>query len=168
MLESAKNREELLNISRNGQQIMNQIEHSQKPVVAAVAGSCLGGGFEVCFVEVLFVFVFIEIYSSQVALACHYRIALNDKRTGFGVPEVKLGLLPGAGGTQRLAQKLALPDALDVILTGKELKVKKAKSLGLVDAIVEPLGPGLQTAEEKNLQYLRQVAVQKAKYEHKV
>jgi len=123
---------------------MNQIEHSQKPVVAAVAGSCLGGGFEV-------------------ALACHYRIALNDKRTGFGVPEVKLGLLPGAGGTQRLAQKLALPDALDVILTGKELKVKKAKSLGLVDAIVEPLGPGLQTAEEKNLQYLRQVAVQKAK-----
>jgi len=144
MLESAKNREELLNISRNGQQIMNQIEHSQKPVVAAVAGSCLGGGFEV-------------------ALACHYRIALNDKRTGFGVPEVKLGLLPGAGGTQRLAQKLALPDALDVILTGKELKVKKAKSLGLVDAIVEPLGPGLQTAEEKNLQYLRQVAVQKAK-----
>ena len=57
MLESAKNREELLNISRNGQQIMNQIEHSQKPVVAAVAGSCLGGVFEECSVEVLFVFV---------------------------------------------------------------------------------------------------------------
>lgn len=144
MLESAKNREELLKISRSGQQIMNQIEQSKKPVVAAVAGSCLGGGFEV-------------------ALACHYRIALNDKRTGFGLPEVKLGLLPGAGGTQRLAEKLSLPDALDVILTGKELKAKKAKSLGLVDALVEPIGPGLQTAEEKNLQYLRQVAVQKAK-----
>lgn len=144
MLEAAKNRDELLNISRNGQEIMNQIEQSKKPVVAAVAGSCLGGGFEV-------------------ALACHYRIALNDKRTGFGVPEVKLGLLPGAGGTQRLAQKLSLPDALDVILTGKELKARKAKSLGLVDALVEPIGPGLQTAEEKNLQYLREVAVQKAK-----
>lgn len=84
------------------------------------------------------------------------------------MPEVKLGLLPGAGGTQRLAQMLALPDALDVILTGKELKAKKAKSLGLVDAIVEPLGPGLQTAEQKNLQYLREVAVQKAKYEHRI
>ncbi|CAF4911946.1 unnamed protein product, partial [Rotaria socialis] len=71
----------------------------------------------------------------KVALACHYRIALNDKRTGFGVPEIKLGLLPGAGGTQRLVQKLSLPDALDLVLTGKEIKVKKAKSMGLVDDI---------------------------------
>lgn len=144
MLESAKTREELLNISRNGQNIMNQIEQSNKPIVAAIAGSCLGGGFEV-------------------ALACHYRIALNDKRTGFGVPEVKLGLLPGAGGTQRLVQKLALPDALDLLLTGKEVKAKKAKSLGLVDALVEPIGPGLQEAETKNIEYLRSVAIQKAK-----
>ncbi|CAF4393882.1 unnamed protein product, partial [Rotaria magnacalcarata] len=59
---------------------MNRIEQSSKTIVAAIAGSCLGGGFEL-------------------ALACHYRIAMNDKRTGFGVPEVKLGLLPGAGGT---------------------------------------------------------------------
>ncbi|CAF4378866.1 unnamed protein product, partial [Adineta steineri] len=88
---------------------------------------------------------------------------MNDKRTGFGVPEIKLGLLPGAGGTQRLAQRLSLPDALDLVLTGKEVKAKKAKSMGLVDAIVEPIGPGLQTAEEKNIDYLRQVAVQKAK-----
>lgn len=144
MLESAKSREELFQISRNGQDIMNQIENSQKPIVAAIAGSCLGGGFEV-------------------ALACHYRIALNDKRTGFGVPEVKLGLLPGAGGTQRLVQKLALPDALDLALTGKEVKVKKAKSLGLVDDVVEPIGPGLQDIEQKNIDYLRQVAVKKAK-----
>ncbi|CAF1203217.1 unnamed protein product [Rotaria sordida] len=144
MLESAKNRDELYKISRHGQDVMNQIEQSKKPIVAAIFGSCLGGGFEV-------------------ALACHYRIAMNDKRTGFGVPEVKLGLLPGAGGTQRLVQKLSLPDALDVILTGKEIKAKKAKSMGLVDAIVEPIGPGLHPVEEKNINYLRSVAVQKAK-----
>ncbi|CAF1292613.1 unnamed protein product [Adineta ricciae] len=144
MLESAKNRDELFKISRNGQDVMHKIEQSRKPIVAAIAGSCLGGGFEV-------------------ALACHYRIAMNDKRTGFGVPEIKLGLLPGAGGTQRLIQKLSLPDALDLVLTGKEVKTKKAKSLGLVDAVVEPIGPGLQTAEEKNIDYLRSVAVQKAK-----
>ncbi|CAF2065093.1 unnamed protein product [Rotaria magnacalcarata] len=144
MLESAKSRDELFKISRNGQEIMNNIEQSRKPIVAAIAGSCLGGGFEV-------------------ALACHYRIALNDKRTGFGVPEIKLGLLPGAGGTQRLVQKLSLPDALDLVLTGKEIKVKKAKSMGLVDDIVEPIGPGLQPTEQKNIDYLRSVAVQKAK-----
>jgi enoyl-CoA hydratase/long-chain 3-hydroxyacyl-CoA dehydrogenase len=114
----------------------------------------------ICFSYSLFVFIY------QVALACHYRIAMNDKRTGFGVPEVKLGLLPGAGGTQRLVQKLSLPDALDLLLTGKELKAKKAKSLGLVDAIVEPIGPGLQEAEQKNIDYLRSIAVQKAKYVH--
>jgi len=89
---------------------------------------------------------------------------LNDKRTGFGVPEIKLGLLPGAGGTQRLVQKLSLPDALDLILTGKEVKAKKAKSMGLVDDLVEPIGPGLQATEAKNLDYLRTVAVAKAKY----
>lgn len=89
---------------------------------------------------------------------------MNDKRTGFGVPEIKLGLLPGAGGTQRLVQRLSLPDALDMVLTGKEVKAKKAKSMGLVDALVEPVGPGLQAAEEKNMEYLRNIAVQKAKY----
>jgi enoyl-CoA hydratase / long-chain 3-hydroxyacyl-CoA dehydrogenase len=99
-------------------------------------------------------------------LACHYRIAMNDRRTGFGLPEVKLGLLPGAGGTQRLVQKLSLLDALDLVLTGKEVKVKKAKSLGLIDAIVEPIGPGLQEIEEKNIDYLRMVAIKKAKYVH--
>jgi enoyl-CoA hydratase/carnithine racemase len=86
---------------------------------------------------------------------------LNDKRTGFGVPEVKLGLLPGAGGTQRLLQNLSLSDALDLILTGREIKAKKAKELGLIDAIIEC---DLQGTDEKNIEYLCSVAVQKAKY----
>ncbi|UJR32150.1 hypothetical protein I4U23_019617 [Adineta vaga] len=138
MLESVKSRDELYKMSRNGQEIMNQIEQSTKPIVAAIAGSCLGGGFEV-------------------ALACHYRIALNDKRTDFGVPEVKLGLLPGAGGTQRLLRNLLLSDALDLLLTGKEIKPKRAKALGLIDVLVEPIG-----TDEEDMEYLCSVAVQKA------
>ena len=63
--------------------MMQQLEDSNKPVVAAINGSCLGGGFEV-------------------ALGCHYRIATKDAKTIVGLPEVLLGLLPGAGGTQRL------------------------------------------------------------------
>jgi enoyl-CoA hydratase/carnithine racemase len=84
---------------------------------------------------------------------------LNDKRTGFGVPEVKLGLLPGAGGTQRLLRNLLLCDAIDLLLTGKEIKVKTAKAMGLVDSLVEPIGSDLQ-----DIEYLCSIAVQKAKY----
>ncbi|CAF3535308.1 unnamed protein product [Rotaria sp. Silwood1] len=144
MIESVKSRDELYQMSRNGQEIMNQIEQSSKPIVAAIAGSCLGGGFEV-------------------ALACHYRIAMNDKRTGFGVPEVKLGLLPGAGGTQRLLKNLSLSDALDLILTGKEIKAKKAKEMGLVDIVIEPIQSDVQDIEEQNIEYLRSIAIQKVK-----
>jgi len=89
-------------------------------------------------------------------LGCHYRIALNDKRTTFGLPEVKLGLLPGAGGTQRILQKLSLTDVLDLLLTGKEIKAKKAKAMGLVDILVE--------SDSQDIDYLRSIAVQKAKY----
>jgi enoyl-CoA hydratase/carnithine racemase len=81
---------------------------------------------------------------------------MNDKQTGFGVPEVKLGLLPGAGGTQRLLQKLSLTDALDLLLTGKEIKAKKAKTMGLVDILVR--------SGSDDMEYLRSIAVQKAKY----
>ena len=76
----------------------------------------------------------------QVALACHYRIAVADKKTGLGVPEVMLGLLPGAGGTQRLPRLLPIPTALDMMLTGKTIKADKAKKMGLVDQVVQPLG----------------------------
>jgi enoyl-CoA hydratase/carnithine racemase len=78
---------------------------------------------------------------------------MNDKRTSFGVPEVKLGLLPGAGGTQRLLKNLFLTDALDLLLTGKEIKAKQAKAMGLVDMLVDSNGGDL-----------RSIAVQKAKY----
>ena len=88
-------------------------------------------------------------YFIQVALACHYRLAVNDKRTKLGLPEVKIGLLPGGGGTQRLPQLISLPTALDAILTGKNIQPDKAKKLGLVDIVVNRLGPGIQSPEEK-------------------
>ena len=83
MLKACKTAEEAAAISRTGQEEFLRIEKSVKPVVAAVMGSCMGGGMET-------------------ALACHYRIAVNDAKTSFALPEVQLGLLPGAGGTQRL------------------------------------------------------------------
>ena len=79
MLEKCKTQDEVTQISKSGQHLLSAIEGSKKPIVAAIQGSCLGGGLEV-------------------ALSCHYRIAVKDKKTGVGFPEVMLGLLPGAGG----------------------------------------------------------------------
>ena len=141
MIESCRTREEIYELSRSGQRIFSDIEKSKKPVVSAIMGACLGGGFEV-------------------ALATHYRIAVNDSKTVVGLPEVKLGLLPGSGGTQRLPRLAGLTNALDMALTGKNVKAKKAKSLGIVDVLVEPLGPGLAPPEIRTLEYLEQVAVQ--------
>lgn len=74
------------------------------------------------------------------ALAADYRIAVNNSKTNLGLPEVQLGLLPGAGGTQRLPKLIGVPAALDMALTGKNIKPSKAKKMGLVNATVEPLG----------------------------
>ncbi|XP_061186168.1 peroxisomal bifunctional enzyme-like [Saccostrea echinata] len=91
------------------------IEASPKPVVAAIHGTCLGGGLEV-------------------ALFSHYRIAVPSARVGF--PEVALGLLPGAGGTQRLSRLTGLPVAMDMISSGRHVPIKKAKEYGIIDEIV--------------------------------
>ncbi|XP_012266008.2 trifunctional enzyme subunit alpha, mitochondrial [Athalia rosae] len=144
MLQSLKDEESIYRLSRDGQRILGGIEQSQKPVIAAIQGSCLGGGLEV-------------------ALACHYRIAVKDSKTALAVPEVMLGLLPGGGGTQRLPQLIFLPDALDLALTGKTVKADKAKKLGLVDLVVDPLGPGMATAEENTARYLEETAIQAAR-----
>jgi enoyl-CoA hydratase/long-chain 3-hydroxyacyl-CoA dehydrogenase len=87
----------------------------------------------------------------QVALACHYRIAVKDRKTGLGLPEVMLGLLPGAGGTQRLPRLIAVPSALDMALTGRTLPADRAKKLGLVDVLIQPLGPGLDIPEKRQV-----------------
>lgn len=143
MLQKCKSAEEVQKLSREGQIQFDRLEKCSKPVVAAVMGTCMGGGLEL-------------------ALACHYRIAVNDKKTNFALPEVMLGLLPGAGGTQRLPKLVALPTALDMMLTGKTLKPKKAKSVGLVDRLVEPLGPGIESSSVNTHKYVEKVAIQTA------
>ncbi|MFN8369661.1 MAG: 3-hydroxyacyl-CoA dehydrogenase NAD-binding domain-containing protein [Bacteriovoracaceae bacterium] len=99
--------------SEKGQQIFNKIEDLKIPTIACINGVCLGGGLEF-------------------AMSCSVRIASDSKKTSLGLPEVKLGILPGFGGTYRLPKFIALPDALDMMLTGKTVDGKKAKKLGLV------------------------------------
>ncbi|XP_046815613.1 trifunctional enzyme subunit alpha, mitochondrial [Vespa crabro] len=144
MLQKCVTEKDGYDISKTGQQILNNIAESKKPIVAAIQGSCLGGGLEV-------------------ALACHYRIAVNDTKTGLGLPEVMVGLLPGAGGTQRLPKLISIPNTLDMTLTGKTLKAKKAKTIGLVDMLVNRLGPGVASSEENTIHYLEENAIKAAK-----
>ncbi|WP_394999899.1 3-hydroxyacyl-CoA dehydrogenase NAD-binding domain-containing protein [Sphingomonas sp.] len=97
-------------------EVVDRIENCTKPVVAAIHGTALGGGLEV-------------------ALGCHYRVAVPTAK--FGVPEVKLGLLPGAGGTQRLPRVAGVPKALEMVTGGGMIGAKEAAAIGLVDRIVE-------------------------------
>src|SRR5690349_2733385 len=94
-----------------------RLETSGKPWVAAINGTAMGGGFELC-------------------LACHHRIASENPRTRLGLPEVKVGLFPGAGGTQRIARMLQPADALQFLLKGDQLNLDRAKAMKLVDAVV--------------------------------
>ncbi|MEO8335022.1 MAG: fatty acid oxidation complex subunit alpha FadJ [bacterium] len=115
-LETAADAEAL---SRSGQALLASLESLELPVVAAIHGACLGGGLE-C------------------ALACRYRIATDHPKTVLALPEVQLGLVPGAGGTQRLPRLIGLQRALDLILTGRNVRAKKAYQIGLVDELVHP------------------------------
>lgn len=103
-------------IEPNLRQLITLIEDSTKPVVAAIAGVCLGGGLEL-------------------ALGCHFRVALAD--ASLGLPEVKLGLLPGAGGTQRLPRLLGVKGALDLIVPGNPVPAGRLAGTPLIDAIAE-------------------------------
>lgn len=121
MLEGVQTAEQGATLSRGGQDAMNRIEGFPKPVVAAIHGPALGGGLEL-------------------ALACHARIASDASKTKLGLPEVQLGLLPGAGGTQRLPRLVGVQPALDLMLTGKQLDPRRARKMGLVDEVVpEPI-----------------------------
>ncbi|XP_025839783.2 trifunctional enzyme subunit alpha, mitochondrial [Vulpes vulpes] len=144
MLASCKTHEEVTRISQEGQRMFEKLEKSTKPIVAAISGACLGGGLEL-------------------AISCQYRIATKDRKTVLGAPEVLLGILPGAGGTQRLPKMVGLPAAFDMMLTGRNIRADRAKRMGLVDQLVEPLGPGLKPPEERTIEYLEEVAVNFAK-----
>lgn len=109
--------EEAARLSKDGQLLMQRVADSAKPVVAAIHGACLGGGLEL-------------------ALACGYRVASDHPKTVLGFPEVQLGLIPGAGGSNRLPRLIGARAALDMILTARNERGRKALALGLVDELV--------------------------------
>jgi enoyl-CoA hydratase len=112
---SALTQEDALKLAENGQRLFKRIENFPKPVIAAVNGFALGGGCEL-------------------AMACHMRIAIESAK--FGQPEVNLGIIPGYGGTQRLAQLVGRGKALELILTGDLISAKEAKEIGMVNHVV--------------------------------
>ncbi|ASU22608.1 fatty acid oxidation complex subunit alpha FadJ [Vibrio qinghaiensis] len=117
MLNACQSASEAQALAKQGQEMFQTLSDLPFPVVAAIHGPCLGGGLEL-------------------ALACHYRVGSDADITRLGLPEVQLGLLPGSGGTQRLPRLIGLLPSLDLILTGKQLRAKKAKQLGVIDACV--------------------------------
>ena len=118
-------------LSLDGQSLLDRLEQLRTPVVAAIHGACLGGGLET-------------------AMACAWRIGTDHPKTVLALPEVMLGLIPGAGGTQRLPRLVGLRNALDMILTGRNVRAKKALQMGLLDEMVHP-------------SILREVAVRRAR-----
>src|SRR5215471_12031994 len=105
--------------SRRLSLLYRRIETCGKPWVAALNGTTMGGGFEL-------------------ALACHYRVAAQNPKARLGLPEIKVGLFPGAGGTIRISRMLAPADALQFLLKGDQLRVERAKAMKLIDAVVPP------------------------------
>jgi 3-hydroxyacyl-CoA dehydrogenase/enoyl-CoA hydratase/3-hydroxybutyryl-CoA epimerase len=114
--------------SRRWSVLCRRIETCGKPWVAALNGTALGGGFEL-------------------ALACHRRIAADNPRTRVGQPEVKVGLIPGAGGTQRVARMMPPSDALQFLLKGDQVQLPRAKAMKLIDTVV-PKADLIRTAKE--------------------
>ncbi|MDH3975991.1 MAG: 3-hydroxyacyl-CoA dehydrogenase NAD-binding domain-containing protein [Deltaproteobacteria bacterium] len=120
-------------LAAKGQEVLGRLENLPFPVVAAIDGATLGGGMEL-------------------ALACHYRVITNRPKTVMGLPEVKLGIHPGFGGTQRLPRLIGIRNSLDIILTGKNIYPKKALRLGLADKMVPQeylMDQAIKTVEEK-------------------
>jgi 3-hydroxyacyl-CoA dehydrogenase/enoyl-CoA hydratase/3-hydroxybutyryl-CoA epimerase len=139
MLKSAKTAKDAEELSRLAQRALGRLASCRKPVVAAVHGPALGGGFEV-------------------VLACHGRVLTSDKKTVVGFPEVQLGVIPGGDGLQRLADKAGLEVALDYGLTGKNMRPSKALSLGVADDVVaRPI------LEQVAIELARSLADRKAK-----
>jgi 3-hydroxyacyl-CoA dehydrogenase / enoyl-CoA hydratase / 3-hydroxybutyryl-CoA epimerase len=116
-LDTLQTERQALELIERGHKMMDRLADFTLPVVAAIHGPALGGGLEV-------------------ALACDWRVCSDDPATVLGTPEVKLGLLPAAGGTQRLPRLVGLQEALDILLTGKNVYPRKAKKIGLVDEVV--------------------------------
>lgn len=117
IINSMTDRQEAVKHSSFGQAIVSQLASLSIPTVALIEGPCVGGGCEI-------------------ALACDYRLMSNDESSRIGLPEIKLGIIPGFGGTQRLPRLIGLPKALDIILNGRLLRPSQALSKGLVNEVM--------------------------------
>lgn len=104
---------------RRGQNVFQKLAELPCPTVSAIHGFCMGGG-------------------TEISLACRYRVASTDPSTRIGLPEVKLGIFPGWGGSVRLPRLIGAPAAMDVMLSGRTLSASAAKAMGLVDKLAEP------------------------------
>lgn len=124
--------------------LFDAMDRSHKPIVAAIEGACLGGGLEL-------------------ALACHVRLASDHPRTCFALPEVKLGILPGFGGTQRLPRLIGLPAALELITGGKTVSPRQALRMGLIDGLVPSIPSTVRTLDGVQGEALVQAAVAHAR-----
>jgi enoyl-CoA hydratase/carnithine racemase len=113
---------------RSGHIVYNKIERSPKPVIAAINGFALGGGFEL-------------------ALACHFRVMVDAEKAVLGLPEINLGIIPGWGGTQRLPRLIGRTRALEIALMGKRINAKEAYEWGLLNKVSKP-GEVLKDAKE--------------------
>ena len=114
--------------SRKLSQVYRKMETSGKPFAAALNGTAMGGCFEM-------------------ALACHHRVAADNPKTRLGLPEIKVGLFPGAGGTQRIARMMGTADALQFLLKGDQIRLDRAKTMKLVDSVV-PAADLVKTAKD--------------------
>ena len=128
-----EDKSKLVDITMKGHEFFDEIKKTKIPLVAAINGAALGGGLEW-------------------ALYCDYRIATTSKKTVLGLPEVKLGLMPGMAGTYHLPKLVGYSTALDMILTGKNVRPDKAKKLGLIDLVVDlPSLESVAIAQAKKL-----------------
>ncbi|BBM81706.1 fatty acid oxidation complex subunit alpha FadJ [Candidatus Uabimicrobium amorphum] len=139
VLQTFDKAEDAQKASQDGNDLLTRVSKFPKPFVAAINGTTMGGGLEV-------------------ALACHYRIVTDHPKTVLALPEVKLGLLPGGGGTQRLPRLIGIQKALGLMLTGRNVYPHKAKKIGLADEIIHPHGL---------LQAAKNVALKLTKKPHK-
>jgi len=109
--------------------VLRKLETMGKPLVAAINGSALGGGYEI-------------------TLACHYRVAVNNPKTKIGLPEVKIGVLPGAGGTQRVPRMIGIQNALPILLEGKSFSPENALKQGLIDEMADDVPDMMEKAQK--------------------
>jgi 3-hydroxyacyl-CoA dehydrogenase/enoyl-CoA hydratase/3-hydroxybutyryl-CoA epimerase len=129
---TAKERKDIEAFGRRGHEILQRMADAKLPIVAAIHGACLGAGLEL-------------------TLACTYRVCTDSPKTVLALPEVMLGLFPGGGGVSRLPRLIGLREALDMILTGRNIRPRAAKKMGLVDQVVaeEALLPAARAAAAK-------------------